>query len=329
MGTAFFFYTSVIICIAIVACSVSLVVWLMTSRRDCLIAAAGFALYALGMAMIFYDEYLNTKNDYSNTFELPLTHPFLTTALGIAVVACIWIWTLMRFHVPLTAPRLLAFLAPFALGCFALVPRSGLSSPVQQWLYWIWRDLGVAACLAFAAWRYRCRATKVERLDMDRSRRFFFVACVLICCVIFEDTFMIMLFRPTGGLEESTFFWYLGERNISESVLMVACGVQLLVRYRGVLAVYARHPRTEDVTEGEMAVPLSDLASRLTIFGDAKGLSRRELEVVDLVVRGTDAQNIASELVIAPGTVKAHLSRIYKKAGVSSREGLVEEFWRQ
>ena len=63
-------------------------------------------------------------------------------------------------------------------------------------------------------------------------------------------------------------------------------------------------------------------------YADAHKLSRREQEVLTLVLKGNDAQNIASELVISPGTVKAHLHRIYVKSGVSNRDDLIDAFWR-
>ena len=64
------------------------------------------------------------------------------------------------------------------------------------------------------------------------------------------------------------------------------------------------------------------------IFSDRNSLSNREQEVLSLVLRGLDAQNIASELVISPGTVKAHLHRIYVKSNVKTRDELIETFWR-
>jgi DNA-binding CsgD family transcriptional regulator/tetratricopeptide (TPR) repeat protein len=48
-------------------------------------------------------------------------------------------------------------------------------------------------------------------------------------------------------------------------------------------------------------------------------LTRRELEVLNLIAAGLTNQEIASELVIALGTVKAHTSSIYGKLGVHSR----------
>lgn len=48
-------------------------------------------------------------------------------------------------------------------------------------------------------------------------------------------------------------------------------------------------------------------------------LSERELEVLRLIAGGLSNKEIAEELVIALGTVKAHTNSIYQKLGVSSR----------
>ena len=48
-------------------------------------------------------------------------------------------------------------------------------------------------------------------------------------------------------------------------------------------------------------------------------LSQRELEVLQLVAAGASNQEIATELVLAPGTVKLHVSHILSKLGVKSR----------
>jgi DNA-binding CsgD family transcriptional regulator len=51
------------------------------------------------------------------------------------------------------------------------------------------------------------------------------------------------------------------------------------------------------------------------------GLTRRELEVLEQVVRDRSIKQIARALGIAPKTADGHLQRIYAKIGVSSRAG--------
>ena len=48
-------------------------------------------------------------------------------------------------------------------------------------------------------------------------------------------------------------------------------------------------------------------------------LSERELEVLQLLAGGASNQEIATALVVAPGTVKLHVSHILSKLGIKSR----------
>ena len=330
MNLLFFFYTVMLIGVALVACSVSLVVWLMTRRRDCVVAALGYAVYGLDLSLIFFDEYARNKHDYLVTFEQPLTHPVPSLVLGLTILLCLWVWVLMRAHVEVKPARIMAFVVPVGLLMLAFVPRSGASGTVQQYLYWLTRDMALLACLVFAGVRYRLTDSRAVKLDLERSRTFFIVAVALTLCVIAEDTLMILIIHPPAdSVVAGSFFWHLQERNISENVLMVATAVQLFRRYREIFSVYARHPNEGDLGGGTVSMDGGDVVSKLALFAEAHKLSKREVEVLDLLVRGADVQGIASELVISPGTVKAHLHRIYGKVGVNARADLLDAFWRR
>ena len=52
---------------------------------------------------------------------------------------------------------------------------------------------------------------------------------------------------------------------------------------------------------------------------DTWKLSAREMEVLASLIAGKSNREIAAELHMGMGTVKAHLSAIYRKLGVSNR----------
>jgi DNA-binding NarL/FixJ family response regulator len=52
-------------------------------------------------------------------------------------------------------------------------------------------------------------------------------------------------------------------------------------------------------------------------------LSNRQAEILWRIVRGDRVQAIASELFIAESTVRNHLSTLYEKFGVHSRDALI------
>lgn len=53
------------------------------------------------------------------------------------------------------------------------------------------------------------------------------------------------------------------------------------------------------------------------------GLSDREAQVVELVLRGYGNRDVAAALGIAPNTAKKHLSSIFNKVGVDTRSQLI------
>ncbi len=56
-------------------------------------------------------------------------------------------------------------------------------------------------------------------------------------------------------------------------------------------------------------------------------LSQRELEVLHLMSLGSTNQEIARQLIVAPGTVKAHTASIYRKLDVANRTEAVTRAW--
>ncbi|MGH2608184.1 MAG: LuxR C-terminal-related transcriptional regulator [Tepidiformaceae bacterium] len=80
------------------------------------------------------------------------------------------------------------------------------------------------------------------------------------------------------------------------------------------------------VLPSEFASPLLRRYARLVRAPDGgreEHLSDRELEVARLVARGFSNKQIASELTVSEGTVKAHVSHILAKLGISHRAELI------
>ncbi len=53
--------------------------------------------------------------------------------------------------------------------------------------------------------------------------------------------------------------------------------------------------------------------------GAALGLSERESEVLELIVRGKSNKNIAEDLMLGDETIKTHVRSLYRKLGVTDR----------
>ncbi len=68
---------------------------------------------------------------------------------------------------------------------------------------------------------------------------------------------------------------------------------------------------------GQLSMRVSDLSKRF-------GLSDREEEVLQLMVRKVPVAQMEEELFVARGTIKAHTNHIYKKCGVKGKKELFE-----
>jgi DNA-binding NarL/FixJ family response regulator len=78
----------------------------------------------------------------------------------------------------------------------------------------------------------------------------------------------------------------------------------------------AQEPRLAPAPDGE--APLAEVRPALS-----SPLTRRQLDVLRLVAAGMPNQEIAAELVIAPNTVKNHVTRVLEKLGARNRADAV------
>lgn len=61
-------------------------------------------------------------------------------------------------------------------------------------------------------------------------------------------------------------------------------------------------------------------------FGEELQLSKREMDVLPLLIEGKTAVYISEQLYIAPGTVKTHIYNIYQKLNVHSKMEMLDAY---
>src|ERR687898_881018 len=85
------------------------------------------------------------------------------------------------------------------------------------------------------------------------------------------------------------------------------------------------------ITEGQIAVIFEEArpSEIAPLIVDAYGLTRREGEVTQLVLRGLSTAEVSGHLYITPNTVRDHFKSIFDKVGVRSRRELVGQVFAQ
>jgi DNA-binding CsgD family transcriptional regulator len=233
---------------------------------------------------------------------------------------------ILNFHVFLAISTVLSFLTVYcALSCCVYLSYSR-SFPWLEALYII---------LAGASFVYRIFLKAIPTTDTTVGLSRDFTDIVLFAAIVFsvgicivryrkiEDDeirrlirriFVVMLvFLP--GLVNEVLRIYIIDVQITP-VLYVALSVISLVFF---LRIYLRRyhifPQEIDRLEKEHA-------SGRPVFGTYK-ISKRESDVVFLVLKGYGNGRIADTLYISLPTVKTHVSSIFRKTGVSNRYELM------
>jgi DNA-binding CsgD family transcriptional regulator len=124
-------------------------------------------------------------------------------------------------------------------------------------------------------------------------------------------------------LPESTLFFSLG-RLIDETRFSRKDRARLLEAQPVFASLCEQHfhgkaPRHTEPTMGSasLEVLIRDLCG---------GLTNREIEIVQYLLRGHSSQSIALVLDLSPATVKVHRKNIYRKLGISSQSDLFSLF---
>ena len=89
------------------------------------------------------------------------------------------------------------------------------------------------------------------------------------------------------------------------------------------LAVKLMRPKTI-VLEKEIRVPATDFTLNEKALAEL-GISRRELEVLELMAKGLSNQEIAEKLFVSLNTIKTHSSSLFEKLEVKRRTQATEK----
>lgn len=110
---------------------------------------------------------------------------------------------------------------------------------------------------------------------------------------------------------------YINERMSGEQVRQALCSVRAgeIWAERAVLSEFARNAvELEDMIEAIIQRKIESLGS---------SLSRREVDVFQLVLKGLSTKEIADELALSQQSVKLYLGRVFKKFDVTNRAQLI------
>lgn len=230
-------------------------------------------------------------------------HSFFNWDLPLASLVLLVFCFLMRTR--LTLIRLFSLAAPLMVVGLLLALFIDLNSSVLYNLF----HLGFFVYLVFILVLY-CGCAQKRNINTLR------LACFLILG-IFVGCFVGRLLYPALFL---FFPDFVQQAQSVTSILII--GLLVLCTIYGSQYIYRlfgeeKTPRNYETLGANEKPGLS--AEEITV---RYGLSERENEVLLLLLEGKSATQIAKEMVVAHGTIKAHIRNIYKKIGIHQRDEL-------
>ena len=324
-GTFYFMYGIVFVLVCMITTSVEICGYLVTHRRLHLAVAAFFLFDMFESSLVFLDEYLGIRVQDSSFLDFPMTHPMLKLALSCGLLASVWAIALGM--VGRARPKAFAL----AFGPFVAVESLTLLIPsnnVKQLVFYTVRSASMLAAAGMVLLVGMRTGDKGLASYIKSLRHLLVAVLVLMIAVMVED--FIGLYDPcieymneSGGLLSSlSYSYFVCGRNISENVMTIILSVFAIKNVTELLGMRFEEPPVADSPTARQHVEM-----RFDRFCGQKGISVREADVVRLVLEGKSNRQIAEELFISPGTVKAHVHAIYRKCGVNNRTNLLQLFW--
>lgn len=152
----------------------------------------------------------------------------------------------------------------------------------------------------------------------EKRKALYIVLWVLGLGFFIEDVYFFLIAPPDGG----ALSLFSAERNYLEELLMLVCaGAACRSAFQALSLRYEQPPVRED----DRVESLID--DNLALYGGRHKLSKREQEVLRLILLGIDNQNIASTMGVAASTAKVHVHNILRKTGHANRQDLIQDFW--
>lgn len=322
MESAFYFYTILIMLICIAATMVPLSAYFVSQRKSYLFIVSFFFFYFLDLALIFQYEYLGQNTSFPMEIFYSIDQPALKTLFALGTLESLWLIVCdylnkTNFLIKIFPAVLFALVSFLAV---ALIPEGAF----KQFIFYSLRQLFIIGILAYALISYLRTKTEVERIRLHRQKNLFIITAILTACILLEDILMILVWTPDTSSSAALLPLYISERNFSENFLMLAFAFFTLKEASATLQLRFQEPPS--AANPSLQQHINTL---LPAFCNRHKLTAREQEILYLVISGKDNQNIASELHLALGTVKAHTHNILKKTGHPSRQELVKDFWKE
>lgn len=310
-----FYSVLVVQLVSVLASAACLSVYLVSHRRTFLYAFWAFLFYFFDVTLVFQDSFVSLAMGISDEKTYLVVRSLASTVSGCGIFISVWL-----LACDFVGEKRKGFLAVpglvFVAGSLAVLAL-GQEDPLARFAFYSMRAALFFWTLGFLGVRYLRTRDDAERVRMKRYGLFYAVLWAFGIGFFLEDVYCFLV-----APQNEPFLLYSAERNYIEEMMMLTCAAVACTSAYRALSLRYEHP---PVRSDERVESLID--GNLELYGKKHKLSKREQEVLRLILTGMDNQNIASTMSVAPSTAKVHVHNILRKTGHANRQDLIQDFW--
>jgi DNA-binding CsgD family transcriptional regulator len=317
MLTVLFYYTLCVMLVYVIAAATSLSAYFVSHRKTFLFFTLAFIFYFFDVSLVFKDDFVTPELITGATTFWDVGNPQATIITGMGMFLFLWMGVCGYLG---KRNRALEIIPVAAYAVLSLVAFNTIQDiQWREFMFYSMRNVVVFFMLGVVAF-WHAADDGVTRAALDRHRVAYALVFFFNVCIVAENIYFQLLFDPSTVPDN---MWFFAERSPSENMMYIVLAVTMIQAARKTLQL--RYEAPPERTDDHMT---DSIARALPLYAKHVGLSKREQEVLGLIVEGKDNQNIASELSLSLSTVKVHVHNILKKSGQPDRKTLVQDFWR-
>lgn len=305
LNTLLFIFSVVLILIPVFSSGASLLTYIKTKEKVYLYATLLLLTFICDLTFLHYiDFYHFSTTVLSDTFIS--FAPFKILLFSIMLILNM----LIVLHIFKKEVKAKYFLFIPIFVAIEVILKVMPENNLMIWMFYTTRQVFSIIVLLFFYYSYvRCTSANIKKV----AKKFVGVIGILILLnliIVIEDALVSSQQEAfsTSGL-------IFKERNFTENLYWMV--VTMLI-FSNTLPVIR-----------QLEIPAMSKSERVSqdiqAFTTSIQLTRRELEIFHLIIQHTGNSEIAEQLCISSGTLKAHIHNIYAKADVSHRNELIKK----
>lgn len=331
MDVFLFIYNTALIFLYTITIVISAIFYHRSRQKIYLYGSCIFLTYVFDVFIIFIAEFLlysrlGSERVVTSVISLPPLKLIVMVAMAFFYLKVVFLITDTDFktiHLCLFLPLL------FISAHLSCLPESKLTI----WGFYSIRQLYLFGFIFYYFYRLKTAQNTDQQKRMARYKPLFRVSFFITSAIVLEDTIVILFLDAVTAVIP-----FMNERNFSEDILSIFYAAFLLSsiwqadKQKQSLIPSKEKPEEWKEEKTSASFHQESLFSQDEMeqkFADLYQLTKRERDIMHLLLSDKTNQEISELLYIATGTVKCHIHNIYEKMDITKRSQLIGLYYTQ